>query len=48
VRIDTEGNTRIYDSIVSASKDLGVTNSSISCCLRWRNETSSWYRWRYK
>lgn len=36
-----------FDSIVCASKTVGVSSSSISSCLRGKHHTSAGYIWRY-
>jgi hypothetical protein len=48
VRIDEYGNTRTYNSITEASKDINTSVAAISNCLRGKVKTSCGYKWHYQ
>jgi transcriptional regulator with PAS, ATPase and Fis domain len=48
VRIDEYGNTRTYNSITEASKDMNTSVTAISNCLRGKVKTSCGYKWYYQ
>jgi hypothetical protein len=48
VRIDEYGNTKTYNSITEASKDMNTSVTAISNCLCGKVKTSCGYKWYYQ
>lgn len=48
IRVDEYGNTKTYNSITEASKDMNTSITAISNCLRGKVKTSCGYKWYYQ
>lgn len=48
IRISANGETKTYNSIIEAARDVGVHQGAISNCVRGKTFTSAGYRWKYK